>query len=101
MTVLTDLIEDLVPFFTLKFRKDEVWKGYLNSELKYINGGVYLHAPTPSYHTQELDNVSFEAYDEDHVECRVFLGDYVSSKQAMNTIVTLQDSPIRNECSLK
>ena len=89
MSVLTNIVEDLKPYFTLKYERNSKWLEYLkNGELSYVNGSVYLNENAPVYYVQENPDLFFEAR-RGVLVCKLYCKDTILRSQVVDTVITL------------
>lgn len=95
MTTLLNIPNKLKSHFTLTVDKNNTWLNWLNEELSYINGAVYLNTVKPVLNKQTLKEILFGNNDSSTSVCKIIVkGEPFIASQYNNVITTLNDTII-------
>lgn len=101
MTLLFNIPEKLKEYFTLITEKNDKWLQYLDSEMKYYNGILYVGDDMLLLNIQELDNFVVEISNENYLNCLIYIkGDNITNSQLTNTIISIDGANINVPSSI-
>lgn len=101
MTLLFNIPEKLKEYFTLITEKNDKWLEYLDSEMGYHNGSLFVGDDKLHFHIQELKSFVLEISNENYLNCLIYIkGDNITDYQLSHTNVSVDGANINVPSSI-